>query len=695
MMKIKNVSRMMLFTLVLIVGWAQAGFPLKLDFGLAGSPLQDGFEQFAGTDVISTSYSSEGVTVTVDGGADRLSWRDRTSNSSSFWLIGVPNEAIWIDVVVGDRGSRNMNLTIEGLAPNSDYILTMYSFDIHTCTSGVRQAEWLLDGEVVLTTTWGSSVLTQAEQAPVAETDYVFSGTVRTDATGTIVLVSRRGSAQTASGLHAAINALIIDAPDKASNPYPGYGATEVPLDVTLSWETGRDPNNPSQVYSAIAMHYLYFSDEPNFMGIEPIEIPTGDPVEETAAWGPLELERDKTYYWRVDEGVYIEDIVSEPDDPNTIIGHIWYFETLKSVPLITTQPKNILAKENATAEFWVSAVNPFTLDETGLSYQWYKIGTPDTAVGLDSPVLTIENLTIADAGQYYCIVSITSLPGNLVQSENAILSMARLLAHYQFEQNLLDSAGDNHGSAFGGMEYSEGVVENTYAAEPDGTNYILLPSETAYPRSGFGNGLPEFTISTWVKLETGQEGTLISSYNNEIDGHDGTEFDLSIRSTGRVRQALRDDTGTLRTANTPDDGYVLDDQWHHIVSCFDGETLRIYIDGTEQTSSIGSPLMSFSPWEHPLVLMARNLRGIIDQKFNGQLDDVRIYNYALNAYDVLDLFFEVFPNADPVCVAYPEFDIAGPTGVGPEHRDCKIDLYDLIPIASSWLVDGAYKPEN
>ena len=69
---------------------------------------------------------------------------------------------------------------------------------------------------------------------------------------------------------------------------------------------------------------------------------------------------------------------------------------------------------------------------------------------------------------------------------------------------------------------------------------------------------------------------------------------------------------------------------------------------------------------------------------FPGSVDDVRIYNYPLSLDEIIEVYREM--KDKDVCARFPELDIAGPTGVGPEHRDCRVDLYDLAVLAENWL---------
>jgi len=99
-----------------------------------------------------------------------------------------------------------------------------------------------------------------------------------------------------------------------AREPSPDAGATNVsigtidePLDVTLEFRTGREA----------VEHNVYLSTDEK----DVIEGTAGVIALTEASYGPLLLDLDKTYYWRVDEA-------NEAEIPTTWPGDIWDFTT-------------------------------------------------------------------------------------------------------------------------------------------------------------------------------------------------------------------------------------------------------------------------------------------------------------------------------------------------------------------------------
>jgi hypothetical protein len=75
----------------------------------------------------------------------------------------------------------------------------------------------------------------------------------------------------------------------------------------------------------------------------------------------------------------------------------------------------------------------------------------------------------------------------------------------------------------------------------------------------------------------------------------------------------------------------VNDGQWHHVVGVFDGSQIYLYVDGRLDISSNASGNISVN--DQP-VYIGENAE-ISERFWNGLIDDVRIYNYALSESEI------------------------------------------------------------
>ncbi|MBN2314063.1 MAG: hypothetical protein JXM79_09045 [Sedimentisphaerales bacterium] len=95
--------------------------------------------------------------------------------------------------------------------------------------------------------------------------------------------------------------------PKTAFNPDPADGAEIADTTVTLSWTPG----------FGARLHTVYFGDNDDEVNNATVGVPTKE-----AFYDPGELEREKVYYWRVDEF----------DGLDTYKGEVWIFTTLSAV---------------------------------------------------------------------------------------------------------------------------------------------------------------------------------------------------------------------------------------------------------------------------------------------------------------------------------------------------------------------------
>ncbi len=95
--------------------------------------------------------------------------------------------------------------------------------------------------------------------------------------------------------------------PVRAREPYPDSGATIVDVDVVLGWRAGREA----------AQHDVYLSTDEQAVidGTAPVTT-----VAETS-YGPLSLDLDTAYYWKINE-------VNMAETPTTLDGDLWNFTT-------------------------------------------------------------------------------------------------------------------------------------------------------------------------------------------------------------------------------------------------------------------------------------------------------------------------------------------------------------------------------
>ena len=99
--------------------------------------------------------------------------------------------------------------------------------------------------------------------------------------------------------------------------------------------------------------------------------------------------------------------------------------------------------------------------------------------------------------------------------------------------------------------------------------------------------------------------------------------------------QFLIMNNGTTYTATSTTD--INDNEWHHIVGSYDGTTMKIYIDGNlEDTNTDFSGNL---PTNTENVKIGADYQSTLDNFFDGLIDETRIYNRALSADEIGELY--------------------------------------------------------
>ena len=181
------------------------------------------------------------------------------------------------------------------------------------------------------------------------------------------------------------------------------------------------------------------------------------------------------------------------------------------------------------------------------------------------------------------------------------------------------------------------------------------------------GLGLPVFTVEVWfnwtgkgVPANTGNGGVqvipLVAKMSGEADGdnRDGN-YVLGIRSPDGVLAADMEEgaMGTRPGANHPVVGVtpVTTNTWHHAAVTYNGTNWMLYLDGKlEATLAVRQPPRSDSI-QHLGLASSLNSTGVPVGFFAGMLDEVRIWNYARSASQIVSSQNSV-PNNAPGLVA-------------------------------------------
>jgi hypothetical protein len=321
--------------------------------------------------------------------------------------------------------------------------------------------------------------------------------------------------------------------PRTAYNPIPADGAKFVALDTSLSWAAGFGSK----------LHTVYFGD--NF---DDVNNASGGLPKSDISYSLDTLEKDKTYYWRVDEF----------DAAATHKGNVWSFTTLPDIAV--TDPSlvgwwKLDEGSGTTAVDWSGHDNSGTF-----------VGEPQWVAGQDGDALEFDgddwidcgstaDLDITDAISIACWVNPAGLSGdNAFAGRNGAYAIKASSDHLRFTTpGILDHDGFNTILQTNTWQH----VAVTF--QPDQNNGLVF----------YLNGLETERMTSSV-LNSGSGPFLIGN-NQWSQFYEGMIDDVrvynKVLTADEIQQAMRGDTSVAWNASpanrsTPDIDQVLPLSW-------------------------------------------------------------------------------------------------------------------------------------
>jgi hypothetical protein len=186
------------------------------------------------------------------------------------------------------------------------------------------------------------------------------------------------------------------------------------------------------------------------------------------------------------------------------------------------------------------------------------------------------------------------------------------------------DLANDNDGMWVGSPRPVAGAVDGALYFD-DRSDYIEVPDD---PSLNFGEG--DFSVDAWLRTSATSGSRVI--LDKRVESYRG--YLMYLRS-GDLSFQLADGRGT----NYRSELFVADGEWHHVAVTVDRDDpngLRLYVDGISETRDPTERTGNLSNGGN--LLIAASCLGISSQ-FNGAIDEVELFNVALDADDVIDIF--------------------------------------------------------
>lgn len=215
--------------------------------------------------------------------------------------------------------------------------------------------------------------------------------------------------------------------------------------------------------------------------------------------------------------------------------------------------------------------------------------------------------------------------------------SSASLIAHYTFDQlsenRVLDISGNNHHAKKFGTYVIPGKI---------GSALQFNQSKDKIVSNGFDIYGNNITLSAWIKVTNfGEQETKIISKSKGHSNQDhywvlsstqdnnGKKLHFHLKTNGQT-------TLLMGNLNIPTK------RWVHVAATYDGQTMRLYLDGKEDSSLKKSGVISTNA---SVKIQVGNQSFNDEKTFSGAIDDVRIYDIAFSKSEIHQIANGIIPS--------------------------------------------------
>jgi hypothetical protein len=227
------------------------------------------------------------------------------------------------------------------------------------------------------------------------------------------------------------------------------------------------------------------------------------------------------------------------------------------------------------------------------------------------------------------------------------------LVGWWPFNGNANDQSGNGNNGTVNGATLTTDRFGNANAAyDFDGVSDFIEVNYAQAPN--FSNGI---TMQTWVRVDgtntnypcATENGDFcyqffLSSASSFSDGH----YRLSLNQAAmNLVSRVGNNGGVGVGASSSDEVVISSPEWIHFVATYDNAIMSLYINGLQQSQTIGSVQFAQSL---ATVMFGKSMNPVQYPYFtNGKLDDIGIWNRALTPCEVQQIYTATLPSISAI----------------------------------------------
>ena len=305
------------------------------------------------------------------------------------------------------------------------------------------------------------------------------------------------------------------------------------------------------------------------------------------------------------------------------------YWVDVAFVPTLAVTPANPSIAQGATQQFTATGTysDSSTQDVTS-SVTWSSSNTA---------AATITSGGLATGGAIGN-TTIQATSGSISGSTTLTVSATGLVGYWKFDEGSGTTAADSSGNGYtatlvNGVSWVAGKIGDALSAN-GGNQYVSIPTINL-------SGTSTVTVAFWANRTYSQtvESVLLEDSTNYNGSSTGFGFFPDDTQCNGIQAAVHGNVGySVNCYGQPSSGV-----WHHLAVIYDktqagNNQTALYIDGVLQTptSNLNTAQNTNSFGNNPIYLFSRDGT----EYFNaGEMDDLRLYNRALSAAEIQQIY--------------------------------------------------------
>jgi hypothetical protein len=223
---------------------------------------------------------------------------------------------------------------------------------------------------------------------------------------------------------------------------------------------------------------------------------------------------------------------------------------------------------------------------------------------------------------------------GGVIQFDNVVVEDLKPIAHWKFDEGegsiAYDSAGNNDGTLTNGPTWTASGINGSLIFD-GADDYVEIANDEVFDIAD------KLSLSAWIR-PNGFDSRILSKWRSG-----NLAYILGLLPDGELFFAFSSDCSWDSGGNGPDGWQVNSIQtvdigtWSHCAAVHDESTIRVYVNGDETIRTSVSASICTAGSEGVKIGIDGDGYG----PFNGLIDEVRIYDRALSAEDVRQLYRE------------------------------------------------------